>query len=554
MMEEIQQENPEACVAEAAVQAKRGFSIVWLVPLVAAVIGGWLILKAVTEKGPVITIVFQSAEGLEAGKTKIKYKDVEVGQVRQISLDEELNHVMVTAELVREMKSYLTEDTQFWVVKARVTAGEVSGLSTLFSGAYIGMAPGRHGQATLDFKGLDIPPVLTLTQPGGHYLLKAEELGSLDVGSPIYHRKIKVGVVEGYVLKKNGGPLDIRIFIEAPYHQNVKKNTRFWNASGLDVSLDANGLRVGTESFVSMLIGGVAFDTPPDTDSGGDVSETDSFRLFPNKERAFEKQYALRDRALVYFDGSVRGLQVGAPVEFRGIKIGQVLDLKLEYHPQRKAFTLPVLIETEPERVAVVGKKAGAPENRVKVEDLVQKGLRAQLKSSNLLTGQLIVDLNLYSEAPAAKVTHAGPYPVIPSIPSSMEEITANLSQFIAKIKDLPIDQIGGDIQKAAQGARRLMNSAELADAIKTLNVTLQETRLLVSSLNKEVAPGVTATLEKLQATLDSIKKLSGDDSFMIIEAERAMTELAEASRSVRSLADFLERHPESLIRGKGEE
>ncbi|MDX9788614.1 MAG: MlaD family protein [Desulfobacterales bacterium] len=554
MMEEIQEDAFESGAVEADVRIKRGFSIVWLVPLVAAIIGGWLIFKAVTEKGPVITIVFESAEGLEAEKTKIKYKDVEVGLVKQINLDEALNHVMVTAELVRDVKKYLTTDTRFWVVKARVTAGEVSGLSTLFSGAYIGMAPGRKGETALQFKGLEIPPVLTLTQPGGHFILKAEELGSLDVGSPVYHRRIKVGMVEGYVLEKKGRLLDVQIFIEAPYHEKVQKNTRFWNASGLDVSLDAKGLHVGTESFVSMLIGGVAFDTPPDIDSGGAAGEKDSFRLFSNKKIAFEKQYTIRDRSLLYFDGPVRGLQVGAPVEFRGIQIGQVIDIKLEYHPELKSFTIPVLIETEPERVTVIGKKSGQSKNGAPVEALIKKGLRAQLKSSNLLTGQLFVDLNLYPNEPAVKVRHVGKYPVIPSTPSTMEEITANLSQFITKLNNLPIDQIGGDLQEAMRGARRLMNSNELADAITALSLTLQEARLLVGSMNKDVAPGVLATLEKLQSTLDTVKQLSGDDSFLIIEAERAMTELAEASRSIRSLADFLERHPESLIRGKGVE
>lgn len=553
-MEEIQEDAFESGAVEADVRIKRGFSIVWLVPLVAAIIGGWLIFKAVTEKGPVITIVFESAEGLEAEKTKIKYKDVEVGLVKQINLDEALNHVMVTAELVRDVKKYLTTDTRFWVVKARVTAGEVSGLSTLFSGAYIGMAPGRKGETALQFKGLEIPPVLTLTQPGGHFILKAEELGSLDVGSPVYHRRIKVGMVEGYVLEKKGRLLDVQIFIEAPYHEKVQKNTRFWNASGLDVSLDAKGLHVGTESFVSMLIGGVAFDTPPDIDSGGAAGEKDSFRLFSNKKIAFEKQYTIRDRSLLYFDGPVRGLQVGAPVEFRGIQIGQVIDIKLEYHPELKSFTIPVLIETEPERVTVIGKKSGQSKNGAPVEALIKKGLRAQLKSSNLLTGQLFVDLNLYPNEPAVKVRHVGKYPVIPSTPSTMEEITANLSQFITKLNNLPIDQIGGDLQEAMRGARRLMNSNELADAITALSLTLQEARLLVGSMNKDVAPGVLATLEKLQSTLDTVKQLSGDDSFLIIEAERAMTELAEASRSIRSLADFLERHPESLIRGKGVE
>lgn len=548
-MEEIQQD-----VADAVVRPKRGFSIVWLVPLVAAIIGGWLIFRAVTEKGPIITIAFENAEGLEAGKTKIKFKDVEVGQVKQIKLSEDLSHVIVTAELVREVKKYLTEDVKFWVVKARVTAGEVSGLTTLFSGAYIGMLPGRQGEFALQFKGLNIPPVLTQTQPGGHYILRSEELGSLDIGSPVYHRKIKVGMVEGYVLQKDGRLLDIQIFIEAPYHERVHANTRFWNASGLDVSLGADGLRVGAESFVSMLIGGVAFDTPPGVDPGGSPGKADAFTLYADKTTAFLKRYTVRERSLVFFDGSLRGLQIGAPVEFRGIKIGQVVDINLEYHAERNAFSIPVLIETEPERFTLSGKRDDAIKKGEFVERLVERGLRAQLKSANLLTGQLIVDLNLYSTAPAAKVAHFGKYAVIPTVSSPIEEITTNLSQFATMLKDLPLDKISADLHAAVRGAGRLLNSPELADTLTVLKRTVQETQLLVGSLNTDVAPGISETLKKVQTTLDTIEKLSGDDSFLILEAERAMTELAEASRSVRSLADFLERHPEALIRGKMEE
>ena len=269
---------------DAVVQTRKRFSIVWVVPVVAALIGGWLAYKALSEKGPTITITFESAEGLEAGKTKIKYKDVEIGQVESISLSEDLSHIMVTAELVREAKTWLSENTRFWVVRARVAAGEVSGLGTIFSGVYIAIDPGKGGKPARVFKGLEIPPIVTTDLPGRHFLLRAGRLGSLDIGSPVYFRQIKVGQVVAHNLEKDGRAVHIRIFIHAPHHQLVSKNTRFWNASGFDVSVDASGIKVNTESFVAIMIGGIAFDTPVNLGSGGPAKDGETFELYKSRE------------------------------------------------------------------------------------------------------------------------------------------------------------------------------------------------------------------------------------------------------------------------------
>ena len=325
-------------------EKKRHISIVWLVPLVALAIGGWLVYKAISEKGPTVAISFKSAEGLEAGKTKIKYKEVELGLVTSIELDDGLSEVIVMAEMVKKAEKFVSENSRFWVVRARVAAGSISGLGTLFSGAYIGLDPGKPGKPVDHFKGLEIPPVVTAELPGNHYVLRAPSLGSLQIGDPVYFRRIEVGQVVSYKLDEDGQAVTIEVFVHDPHHNLVRQNTRFWNASGLDFAIDANGIRVNTESMVTIMVGGIAFTTPDNLEPGGPADDGETFKLYESRERIFDKTYTEKTRWILHFQGSVRGLTVGSPVEFRGIRVGQVLDINMEYNAEKGEFLIPVLI------------------------------------------------------------------------------------------------------------------------------------------------------------------------------------------------------------------
>ena len=331
-------EAPEPVIRTPNSNYRRRLSIVWLVPLVAAAIGALLVYKTFTEKGPQITITFDTAEGLEAGKTKIKYKNVELGVLETINLSQDLSHVILIAQLRKQAEDFLSENTHFWVERARVAAGKVSGVETLLSGAYIGIDPGKPGKKTLQFKGLETPPIVTANLPGRHFVLQAPQLGSLDIGGPLYFRQIKVGQIVSFNLDDDGEAVTIKVFIHAPHHQRVFKNTRFWNASGLDFVVDAKGIRMNTESLLTLLIGGIAFDTPTDLEERVVAAENEAFKLYADFESIFEKTYTRKINLLLHFDGSVRGLAVGAPVEFRGIRLGKVLDVKLEFDLQTKIF------------------------------------------------------------------------------------------------------------------------------------------------------------------------------------------------------------------------
>jgi len=516
-------------VRDAVVEQRSRPSIVWLIPIVAAVVGAWLTYHTISQRGPAVTIRFETAEGLEAGKTKVKYKDVEIGLVESIELSEDLSHVIVTARLVKAAKRYLRENTRFWVVRATVSAGQVSGLSTLFSGAYIGVDPAFEGESRRAFDGLSTPPVVTSDEVGSLFTLRSSELKSFEIGSPVYFHAIKVGQVASYELDESGEFVTVKVFVESPNDKRVGPNTKFWNVSGIDMSLNADGVEIDTVSLTSLLIGGIAFDTAADLESGGPMTEDKVFHLYKNRLATKQPPPSKGNRFLVEFAQSVGGLSNGAPVEFRGIKIGEVIDVKPVFDLDTQMPRIPVLIEIHPEQFQFTGRQTGTLQDRWK--SLVARGLRAQLQTGNILTGQLLVSLDFHPEAPPAEIIWTGTVPQIPTVPSSIEELKAGLTQFVNRLSRLPLDQIGAN-----------------------LNQTLKELSALSGKLNDEMMPKLIGTLAEAESTLASADSLIAPDADTSIELKRLLFELAGAAKAIRRLAEELEAHPESLIQGKKKE
>lgn len=541
----IPDELPEAVVAR-----QGRVSIVWLIPLVALAIGGWLAYTAWSEQGPTISIAFKSAAGLQAGKTKVKFKDVDVGTVTTIEVAEDLAGVVVTAQLVAGAEAYLREGTRFWVERPRVTASRVTGLETLLSGAYIAVDPATEGRAERDFVGLEEPPLFTTSEPGRKLVLRAAALGSLNIGSPVYYRDIQVGQVVGYQLDPDGRGVSIDIFIAAPHDELVLTTTRFWNVSGVEVRLSAEGVAVDTQSLLALMIGGIGFDTPELLDPGAVAEEGAHFPLYASREQAHERTFLYKERYLLYFSGSVRGLEVGAPVLLRGIRVGQVLDVELKLDLQDFGFRIPVLVEVEPERVGLIG-DPGPLKVEEMVERLVQQGLRGQLKSGNLLTGALYVDLDLHPDAPPAAIVREGDYRVVPTVAAPLDAIATKANQFLDTLLALPLEAVGADLTATLQSTRELVESPELMASLAALERTLTQMGETAVSY-QGLTPQVEAALRQTQATLAAAETLVGADSAISGELRRLLRELSAAARSIRAMADYLERHPEALLKGKG--
>ncbi|MBW2452783.1 MAG: MCE family protein [Deltaproteobacteria bacterium] len=538
---------------EAQIQTKRSFSVIWVIPIIALLIGGGLVFKALSEKGPTITIKFETAEGLEADKTKIKFKDVEVGKVVSIDLLDDLSGVVVKAEMSKEAEPFMTENTRFWVVRARVAAGEVSGLGTLFSGAYIGCSPSSEGKKQKHFTGLETPPVLTNDLPGRHFVLEAKTLGSLDIGAPVYYRGIKVGQVVQYDFDEQAEAVLIKVFINDPFQQKVRQNTRFWNASGIDMTMDATGVKMDTQSLVTIMLGGVAFDLRPHDQPKPQAEDEREFLLYENHETSQEDQYTIKRYYLMYFDQSVRGLNPGAPVEIMGIQVGEVVSVELHYDIRAVEFRIPVLVVLEPERIHAViteegelvkgeAKEEAIEENEDEVDEitargnkLVKKGLRGQLKLGNLLTGQLYIDLTFYPDAPPASLIKEDGYLVFPTVAAPLEQIVHRVDNILKKIELVPFGKI----------------SEELQAAITELTATLKQIKGVSGKVNQETIPKVNASLERLEETLAGLESTLGPDSALNYNARQISSELAMAIRSIRSLLSYLERDPQALILGK---
>ena len=519
---------------------RRRPSLVWLIPLVAAGIGAWIALKAYSEKGPTITISFQSAEGLEAGQTRIKHKDVEVGRVSAINLSPDFSRVEVSAELKRGAYEQISENTRFWVVRARVSTNGISGLGTLLSGAYIGMDPGPRGKPQRVFKGLESAPLLAPSMPGAQVELRAEKLGSLNIGSPVTYRQIHVGEVEGFDLDPSGQSVLIKIQVNAPYHRLLHRDTRFWDSGGVDLNLDANGIRLRSDSMVQLFLGGIAFENPPVPDPAP-LPAGRAFTLFPNRDLAYQPSYRERTLFLLNFDESLRGLARGAPVEYRGMKVGEVQDFKLEFGARELEGRIPVVIALEPERFAFKGGHGESLEELI--ARMVRKGFRAQLRTGSLITGNLFVDLAFFPQAKARSLGRGGPYREIPTMPSSMGALVENLARVAERLQKLPLEEIAG----------------ELRGTFPVLRDTLQQARALMARLDQETAPQAAAALAQAQATLAQAKTALAEveatfsaDSPTQTDLRNALDEFARAARALRNLADGLERHPESMIFGKG--
>jgi paraquat-inducible protein B len=541
MADELPPDSADIPQAVAVPRRRWAISVAWVIPLVAVLVGGWIAVHYILSQGPTITISFTNAEGLEAGKTKVRYKNVDIGTVKSINISDDRSHVIVTADIAKNAENLIVTDTRFWVVRPRISFNSVSGIGTLLSGAYIGVDAGKSTTEKRDFAGLDTPPRVTSDAPGREFTLHADDIGSLYLGAPVYFRRVAVGEVTSYKLDDDGKGVTLSIFITAPNDRLVTANSRFWHASGIDLSLQGSGLKLNTESLISLVVGGISFQPAPEMDAGPPAPADASFTLYDNKETALKPKDREVQTYLLYFDESLRGLSPGAPVDFRGIVIGEVKAVSVEYDRQSKTLRFPVEINLYPARLRSRYRK-GTPqmsamerEPHVLLERWVARGFRAQLKTTNLITGQLFVTLDFFPHAPRARVDWSQSPAVLPTLPGALENIQETLGNIARKLDKVPFEAIGNNLNLT----------------LKNLNGTLQDADKVIKQLDGSVLPELHETLATAHKALGNAERTLAPDAPVQQNLQDTLGEVSRAAQALRVLADYLSRHPEAIIRGK---
>nr|VFJ57555.1 MAG: paraquat-inducible protein B [Candidatus Kentron sp. DK] len=580
-----QANHPANNPAEPIIASRTGIerpSPIWLAPLIAAAIGLWLIWQHYADQGPLITIAFQSAEGLEAGRTPIKYLDVEMGRVEKVEIDRVSGRrVVVTARMVREAVDYLNGRAGFWVVRPRVGLGGITGLQTLLSGSHIEMSGVLEGgKAKRTFEGLEQPPLTPVGAPGLRIGLRAAEAGAVEPGSPVFHRGMKVGTVEGRRLSEGGEYVEFGAFVHAPYHRLIDTNTRFWNAGGIDFTVGTEGLALRSESLEALIFGGIAFTNPPRLQAGVPVESGALFTLYDTRAEAeMQPTEGAVERLgyVLHFKESLRGLKVGAPVEHRGVRIGYVADIDIRYDPITGLFETPVLIFLDPQRIkwpdctnpedSLLAAEEGLP-------TAVAHGLRARLQTGSLLTGALFVELAKVPDAEPGVIVDRTPYPEFPTVSSPFGEISGKAMTLLDTLAALPLEELLSSASRLLKDMDTLVRAPAASEVAGDADVTMAQLRnaplrrfiesmtatlagidaMIGAAPDGQSSGGLAGSLGDLQATLKSVRDLLQGDataSPLYYELSTALRELTQAARALRALTEAIEDKPNALIFGR---
>ena len=526
---------------------KRNLSLIWFVPLIAIFLGVWLVYQNWASSGPLVRISFLNASGLEAGVTKIKYRDVSIGQVESVKIGEDFERVIVLARLDIKAAPYLNESTKFWVERPRVGTEGISGLGTLFSGAHIGFEATKGETITREFDGLEAPPVINTGDNGIRITLNAESAGYLGQGDPVYFKRFKVGTIESIKLDRDSQQVTINIFIKSPYDTLVHTDSRFWNASGISAEINADGISVNLQSVESLLIGGIEFDSPSINQQHVAAENDRSFQLYESlRDLDVDQSYSAKLNYIINFDQSIRGLNVNAPVEYRGLKIGRVVNIGSRYNRQDGVILLPVLVEIEPERLGVEISEENSLDKAH--QDITNLGFYAKLETANLLTGQLYVSLNTKDEVETESLADFEGFKQLPTVSTDLTRIAANIGEALEKINNLEIESLIASLNATVKTLDETLKSTGdfLGNTSKSVDETVNSLKSTLTESNTLLDAGK-VMLERGQSVLEGLD----EGSATRYQLDQTLIDLQEAAQSLRKLTETIEKNPNSIIFGK---
>ena len=545
----MSESKPKSSKAE--LQRARKWNIVWVVPILAVLIGGWMLWKNLSSKGPEIEIRFETADGIIAGKTELKARSVTVGRVSRVTLSDDLQSVEIVARMNEGTENLLAKGTRFWVVRPRVSAADVSGLGTLLTGAYIEMDPeeimsGEKESETRSWVGLETPPATSGSVPGLRMTLVTDDGGALSVGAPIYYRGFEVGRIESCELDADARKIYHSAFIKEEYQALVRENTKFWNTSGIDIAAGVDGFKIRTPSFQSMVSGGVAFSLLEGAEPGEQARDNAQFDLHADYDSAASSNFVPTFELLLLVDQTVRGLAVLAPVEYRGIKIGKVKSISFDNAPDRLSQAIPVLVEIDLSALRPTGAVVPMDDELRILGEAIDNGLRGTLKTGSYLTGAVYVDFDYYPEEEKKELTYSGDYPVLPTLVSGIAQIELKLTRIMDTIASLPLNDAVTQISSAAEEAAITAKDAKKALAqIEGAAAAARET--MEDPEFKSLPADVRSSLAALDKSVTSM----GPEGNIQGDLLRTLDELRGAIRSMESMTDTIKEKPNSLLFGR---
>lgn len=544
------------------IKNKNNSGWLWLVPILALGVGLWLAYARLSSAGPEISVVFKSAEGIKAGSTKLRYKDLDVGTVSDVELSDDLMHVVVKAKMLKTAVPLLKTDTQFWVVKPQISASGITGLNTIISGSYIAIEPGNKPQKATDFIGLEDIPLTTPSEPGLRIQLVTNDATGINVGTPLYYRGIKVGQVEQIKFDKNFNYLDLSVFVRAPYDQLVTSNTRFYNIGGFSFQANTDGIDLSLESAETLFLGGISFTTPTTLlTSARKVDDNTVFTLYKSQQDSQLPSSFAREYYVVYFDDSPRGLKNGSKVVLNGMDVGQVVDVRLLYDAQLNKTVVPILIEIEPGLIEVFNSQANNPKQLIM--EMVQHGLHASLETANYLTGQKMITLKFYDNQGKFTKDPYSSYQVLPTKNTGLSKITDDVANIVNTIKKLPIKQFfnkavdaAGSASDSIDALKRIVEKPELQnlgvslqESIKKLNDTLGSIKNF-SDTSSNAVGDLNAQINELTKQLEHTLYGLSPESTLYYNIQQTLQELQQTAKSVNQTTKIINEKPNALIFG----
>lgn len=510
---------------------RRRFSFVWLIPLLAAALAIYLGYRTYVQQGPLLTLSFKTADGLSAGQTQVKYKAVALGTVEGIDLSGDNSHVIVRVRMNNVGRRFLTNRARFWVEGAHISLTDPSSLGSFVAGAYIAVDPGPHGGRFQDhFVGLDGPPGVRSDEPGRTYILTVNKIHSIRIGSPVLFRDAQVGEVLGYDLGNGIDPVRLSIFVQAPFDDLVRPESHFWNSSGISLDVQPGEFHVEFESLQALLTGAVAFNLPPEAVGTQPSPDNATFPLYGTEQDAEAANYAELIPAVTYFHSSVAGLRPGSPVEIFGMQVGIVTSVTLILDPGTGEEKVRVGMTLQPERNAHQAAFATAAQSAALVQKFINRGMRAELGTSSYITGQKVVAFTIVPNAPPVALTREGDAYVLPSQSSDLDSTLASLSDIAAKLDKMPIEQIGDNLNALLKTTNSTLGGAQTRQAIASLSQTLKSVNTSLAMLNEDY----------------------GNDSDFQRDLDQLMQQAVQALGSITQLSNYLDRHPNALLLGRG--